>query len=312
MRDVNSALSGNQRKGRQFGAAQVEGSKLLQQHIAELEERGITVVENVVDAEFCEATKRKWRECMESYGTGFKANDPSTWKTDTLPFNTRGMQDWPPVAHEEYVWNTRLKAAPVFADLWGCKEGDLISSMDRVCFVPHNRLNVTKRTENGWIHLDQSSQNRRGRLECVQGFITLNDIGAGEVALEVLAGAHCHHAAFFTHLTSADKKREEASRKTDWLKFTDSDRVWFEKQSDVKRKRVHARAGSLVLWDSRLPRHAVPPHNSSERSAIDRYVIYVCMVPRAWATPQALLKRIKALKKVAQLHTGHKTHTCFR
>lgn len=283
--------------GRRFNTAFSGKSPLTQRHVDELKARGFTVVEGIVGNKFCEETKRQWLACMQSYESGFKADDPSTWNTDTLPINTRGMQDWPPVAQESYVWNTRLKAAPVFSELWGCKEEDLISSMDRVCFVPSNRLKITKRTEKGWLHLDQSSQNRRGPLHCVQGFITLNNIGAGEVSLEVLAGAHRHHKAFFEHLAATDKTRDEGSEKADWLKFSDDDLVWYEKQDGVERVRVHAPAGSIVLWDSRLPHHAVPPRDSAQRSSVDRYVIYVCMVPRAWASPATLLKRICAFEK---------------
>lgn len=65
----------------------------------------------------------------------------------------------------------------------------------------------------------------------------------------------------------------------------------------VKVTRVHAKKGSLILWDSRLPHHAVPPVEgnmlfmervvgllSVQRSGRARFCIYVCMVPRRLGT----------------------------
>ncbi len=233
---------------------------------------------------------------MSTYaGTGFVKRNRATWTTPNLPHSTRGMHDWPPVAQEAWVWDVRLAAADVFASLWDCPKDDLISSMDRVCFVPYNRLKLNARTAKGWPHMDQSRVTRRGTLECVQGFVTLNPIGAGEVALTVYEGAHVHHAAFFKEHLSRDHDRFTKCAKADWIKFDEaSDRAWFMAQPGVKEVRVHAPAGSLILWDSRLPHHAMPPADNAQRSTIDRYVVYVCMTPRAWATEDVLKKRIRS------------------
>jgi hypothetical protein len=194
------------------------------------------------------------------------------------------------------MWEARLAAAPVFASLWGCPKEELISSMDRACFVPYTRLKMNKKAALGWWHLDQAVAGRRGTLECVQGFVTLNDIGPGEVALTVLEGAHKHHARFFSeHL--ADERLGKITK--DWVKFipTEKDKEWYLAQEGVRETRVHAPAGSLVLWESRLPHHAMPPENPAARSQIDRYVIYTCMVPRSWARLTILKRRIAAFER---------------
>jgi len=212
------------------------------------------------------------------------------------------------VAQEWWVWETRLRTAPVFAALWGTKQENLISSMDRVCFVPNDRLKLNKGNEQGWPHLDQAQVNRRGTLECVQGFVTLNDIGEGEVSLQVYEGAHKHHKRFFTERVAKDQKRWEGCYSTDWCKLDaeGQDRAWYMNQTGVKEVRVHAKAGSLVLWDSRLPHHAMPPKENAKRSKVDRFVIYSCMVPRRWANSTALEKRMKAHEK--GLATPHWPH----
>ncbi len=171
--------------------------------------------------------------------------------------------------------------------------------MDRVCFVPYTRMKLNKATEAGWPHMDQARVTRRGTLECVQGFVTLNEIGEGEVALTVYEGAHVHHRAFFDDHLSKDPERFAKCASHDWLKFdtksAGSDRAWYMAQPGVREVRVHAPAGSAVLWDSRLPHHAMPPKDNALRQqrATDRYVIYTCMTPREWATPKVLEKRIK-------------------
>jgi hypothetical protein len=192
------------------------------------------------------------------------------------------------------MWEARLAAAPVFASLWGCPKEELISSMDRACFVPYTRLKINAKNKMGWLHMDQARLQRRGTLECVQGFVTLNDIGPGEVALTVYEGAHKHHGRFFSEHLDAERSGKCAN--ADWLKFEEADKAWYLAQEGVRETRVHAPAGSLVLWESRLPHHAMPPLEPAARSQIDRYVIYTCMVPRAWALPGALEKRIAAFE----------------
>jgi len=69
---------------------------LKRQHIEDLKEKGYTVVEGVMSAQDCTNIQQAWLATMGSYeGTGFKANDRSTWKGNNLPANIRGMQNWP-------------------------------------------------------------------------------------------------------------------------------------------------------------------------------------------------------------------------
>lgn len=294
--------------------------QLAPYHFAQLERQGYTVVENVLSPQQCEALKAEWLATIESYGTGFKADDPWTWTSPLLPLNTRGMQNYPPVAHEPFVWEARMALAPVFAKLWDCASAeDLVTSFDRVCFVPPRGQKVNKRTAEGWFHLDQSHATLRGTLQCVQGFVTLNDIGEGEVALEVYAGSHHHHAAFFDWLARNAPAKEAAARRGNWCKLPIKDgeppgdaRKWYLAKPDVRHVRVHAPAGAVVLWDSRVVHHAQAPLDGTKRSNVPRFVIYVSMVPRTWvASAEALGKRREAFAN--QDATAHWPHmvSCF-
>jgi len=260
------------------------------QHRHELATRGWTVVENIIDMETCNVLKKEWLDTMESYGTGFKADDPTTWLPSTVPPNLRGMQSWPPV-QERFVWEARLATAPVFAKIWDCAPKNLLTSMDRVCFVPPSRLH----NKQSWWHLDQTNTDLRGRFACVQGFVTLEDIGEGEVALEVMEGANPHHGTFFSeHL---DPQRAAKCTTGNWHKFEPKDTAWYLSRPGVAVKRVHAPAGSLVLWDSRLPHHAGPPADPSKRSQKTRFVIYTCMMPREEASDKTIAKRLEAYEQ---------------
>lgn len=265
---------------------------LTSEHVRGLERDGFCVVRDVVSPANCEALKGEWLQMLEDLGVGFRKDDVATWTpAKHRPVSTRGMQDYPPVAQEPFVWKARLKCKPVFDALW--QETDLITSMDRVCFIPPAQLAIAK----SWWHLDQARETRRGSLQCVQGMLVLEDIGAGEVSLEVMAGAHRHHARFFTdHVTQdadggADRLRK--CKTHDWFKFADRDRAWYLEQENVRVQRVHAPKGALILWDSRVPHQAIPPANRAERSEKARFTIYVSMVPRAWADPKRLAARRK-------------------
>jgi ectoine hydroxylase-related dioxygenase (phytanoyl-CoA dioxygenase family) len=302
-RPSSSIIAPKALPGRAFAlpASLPPGSLLTPAHLTHLEMYGFAIVENVMSAAQCATVKQQWLATMASYeGTQLDPANRATWTTANLPASTRGMADWPPVAQEAWAWETRFVTAPVYAALWGCAEADLISSMDRVCFVPHERLRMNKANQAGWMHMDQARVARRGTLECVQGFVTLNDIGAGEVALQVLEGAHKYHRQFFDeHLAVVDPERLSKCQNADWHKFDKDegrDHAWYLAQPGVREVRVHAPAGSMVLWDSRVPHHAMPPKDNAHRSQIDRFVIYSCMVPRAWATQENMKKRIKAFE----------------
>ena len=55
---------------------------------------------------------------------------------------------------------------------------------------------------------------------------------------------------------------------------------------------VEAKAGDLILWDSRLIHGSrVGPATSQPASGLARCTGLVCMTPRAWAGPQVLIER---------------------
>jgi len=71
-------------------------SLLTATHLNDLRDKGYTVVENVMPVAECESLKSAWLTTMASYqGTGFRADDRSTWTTANLPANIRGLHNFP-------------------------------------------------------------------------------------------------------------------------------------------------------------------------------------------------------------------------
>ena len=255
---------------------------LSEQHFAELKKNGYTIVEDYLEAEKCDILQKRWLRVMDHYDSGFDSTDRTTWKSANLPISTRGMQDYPPIAQQSYVWDTRLLCAPIYAALWDYKVDELVTSMDRVCFVPKTML---VRKSPSWWHLDQAKPSKWGGLYCVQGFLALEDIAPGDVALQVLKGAHRYHRKFMQHTGEEPK--------IDRYKLKDGDLEWYiEKGCEIAL--IYVKKGSFILWDSRIPHQA--KRDLTFEPVHDRYVIYVSMIPRVWVSEKKLAARIKAFE----------------
>ena len=264
---------------------------LTEKNINELRDFGYTVVSDFLDSDTCDSIQNRWLSVIENYNCGFDREKSSEWKSVNLPIGIRGMQDYPPIAQQSFVWDTRILLAPIFAALWNCEEEELVSSMDRVCFVPKTML---RRKNKSWWHLDQAKTEKWGKLECIQGFVTLEDIDPGDVALQVLSGAHDYHAEFM--------KKLGEKHKDDWYKFKGEDLEWYTSKPKVELKSVFAKKGSVVLWDSRIPHQAQRDLEAMAKrikkdNLNNRYVIYVCMLPRERVKESKLAARIKAFEE---------------
>lgn len=140
--------------------------------------------------------------------------------------------------------NTKVKQ--VFADLWKCKPSDLVASFDTYGIMLKGDDPVPL-----WPHRDEHINMKK---RCYQGFVQLtNNKNEGLVVWP------------------------ESNKKP----YISPDDV----NTDINAyKLVTARAGSLVLWDSKLVHCNL---NNGER---DRIVMYVCMVPKQKVSKSALAK----------------------
>ena len=82
--------------------------------------------------------------------------------------------------------------------------------------------------------------------------------------------------------------------KKDWHKLDDHAMAAYAARGCAP-ARVRCKAGDLVLWDSRTVHCGVEPERGRAGAATQRCAVYVCMQPRARATPAALRKKRAAL-----------------
>lgn len=269
--------------------------------MATLERDGYQVVSRVIP-DYAEVRDQLWRELMELC-PGF---DP---RADASRDQRRGLYALTPlhsmlyqhyVGHLQTVWNLRQRpeVVDVFADIWNTRE--LYVSFDGLsALVPPESTGrgfQMARTAD-WLHADQRPGTvgvptcpYRGRLG-VQGYVNLYDAGPQDATLGVIPGSHL-------------EDRSSMSAKGDWLLLPG-------RQSEVVR--VEAKAGDMVLWDSRtahqgtLPIRGRPPTPEATSGGLGmmagydhapRLVVYVCMLPRARLTAGDVKKRAKAFEPV--------------
>lgn len=238
-----------------------------------LQHDGYAVVENVLSPEQCAAYIDAMWTWIEGFDTGINRRYPLTWTTKNWPFTTHGLLQHFKVGQSEFAWKMRVEPEilKIFSNLWNCPPEDLIVSFDGV-----NMGRATKR-QGTWIHLDQGP--RSSELRHYQGCVTLTTTDGGLVFYDKSPALH---AKFWREHKKMDKG-------DDWYKFNPEDEEWYKRQGSSK-VFVPSQAGSLVLWDSRVPHQGQLPTQPGQI----RMCIYVCYKPRSSATPAILKKRIKS------------------
>jgi hypothetical protein len=93
-------------------------------------------------------------EWLESFGLGYKRDDPSTIREECLPIiHQKGLVQAYGAPHESFTWGVRSEPAvlDVFARLYGTE--DLLSSFDAVNISLPNRRDLPD--VKPWPHVDQ-------------------------------------------------------------------------------------------------------------------------------------------------------------
>jgi len=122
-----------------------------------------------------------------------------------------------------------------------------------------------------WLHMDQSPN--RNDFECIQAWVTAEDVGPGDGTLTVLEGSHKLHAEFAKQFGLNNDK----NYRSDWLKLTPEQDQWYEDKG-CKKIAVECPKGSMVLWDSRTV-HAGRAAVKGRATPRNRFVAYVFMMP---------------------------------
>ena len=84
-----------------------------------------------------------------------------------------------------------------------------------------------------------------------------------------------------------EEKKFEIKDEIDWFRLDEEQLDFYLDEKECHRVNVKARAGSLVLWDSRTVHCGMKPLKTRKEPNF-RLVTYVCMTPREWCSDEAI------------------------
>mmetsp|Transcript_58271 Transcript_58271/g.103564 ORF Transcript_58271/g.103564 Transcript_58271/m.103564 type:complete len:612 (-) Transcript_58271:115-1950(-) len=225
-----------------------------------LEEHGYVVVKEVLDPQEVEhAVSLFWQWLAEFSAGRIRRDSPQTWGGSAWPCNpANGVCAAGGLGQSHFMWHIRLqpRVLEAFAGIWKLDNvEDLLMSFDGACAFRPPEIDASWRTRGNWFHVDQNGQTTGSDRVCVQGFVTLMDSTPDTGGLVVLPGSHRHHAELFQRWEQRAKGREG-----DFFVVPRPDPL-LEGDTAIHPRLVCAKAGDLVLWDSRCIHCNVPaPH----------------------------------------------------
>lgn len=251
-----------------------------------LAEHGVAIVPGILtEAECAHITDGTWKffeHLTQAWPTPMRQNDATTWRGmyDLFPSHGQLFQHWN-IGHAQVSWDVRqnLKVVDVFARIWSCAPEDMLVSFDGLSLsLPPEKTN---RGWGGrtWFHTDQSFT--RPNFECVQGWVTANDVGEGDATLSIMSKSHIHHAEFATRFGVVNKNN--------WYKLKPEEEAFYTSKG-CQYQKIRCPKGCLVLWDSRTI-HCGANAMRGRAAENTRNIIYVCYTPRALSDEKALKKK---------------------
>lgn len=263
---------------------------------AQLREHGVAVIPNVLSQAECqdivdtlwtnlEASTVQWKQPV-------KRDDKTTWDLTNFSLKHGMLSQEFGTGHWEAAWKVRQHPAiaNIFATLWEVDANDLLTSFDGISIsLPPEVTGKGWFRKNGlWLHCDTSYYYKPGEdKSCYQGWFTPIDVNAGDATLAFLTGSHQYHKQF--------SEERNISDKSDWYKLTDDEISVYTHDYNCPLERITCKAGSFVLWDSRLIHCGQQPMKErAERNF--RFCFYVCQMPRNKATSTQLKKKQKAFE----------------
>ncbi len=253
-----------------------------------LKEDGITVINDVLNDDEIDYAKNMMWDYL-SHITKHMPIPIDKLQTDTYksfynlyPKHGMLLQNWD-VGHNPMSWYVRQNAKVVdaFKSIWNT--GDLLTSFDGLSIsLPPEYTNRGWYANKDWLHTDQSYL--ASGFQCVQGLVNLYNVDDGDATLRVLQKSHNFQTTF--------RDTFNITNKSDWYKLNDTEKQFYMDKgcTDIC---VKAKAGSLILWDSRTIHQGIEPQKKRSRPNI-RCALYVCMEPKSKATSRQVEKKKNA------------------
>jgi hypothetical protein len=220
-----------------------------------LDTHGYTVVKGAASNEDIQKAKDSFWDYWEGQSRKgiLKRDDPSTWGNWMANAATGIMLTSQGANHSDFHWNARTlpTVRKAFEYVWNCNK--LIVSYDAGGVFRPWTHNIRWLTNGGWWHVDQNASlgpHRQGRVT-VQGLVTYYDATAETGGLCVIPGSHLHHDEVCSRAPGARLKHDyvPVHQNEPLLQAATGETV--EGKSKQTGILVCAKAGDLILWDSR-------------------------------------------------------------
>jgi len=263
---------------------------------------GVAILENVLTQKECDDMLEGAWNFFEDLLPELKRDDTKTWRAiyDLKPLHGMLFQHWG-IGHAQYIWDLRYKPniIEIYRVIW---QNILSLRVDGTDETPKEVVNTkvsfdgasfgmppesTNKGWNGkdWFHIDQSFKNKG--LQCIQSWVTSNDVEEGDATLSVLRGSNLKH-----DLIDPETKQ---NTKSDWYKFTPEElKLYYD---DCERIDIICKAGSMVFWDSRTVHSGRGPVKKRVTPKL-RNVVYLCYMPDFMVPDKVKNKRLKAYQEL--------------
>lgn len=246
---------------------------------------GWTVVPKVFSDELVEESKGSFWNWLEACGTILEA-DENSWSYDSFPSGKFGMiKNY--IGQERFLWNLRKAAKPIFEEIY--RDPKTKETQDLVCSFDGGIFSIpTDKEEFGsWFHFDQPRSMDSSVLTCVQGVACLTDscendggfcfiIDEGPVE-EFYDFYHKYHPTCGIVWGKVDMGDENVNLNPVF--------------------KVCAKAGDLILFDSRLMHCNCPPQENY------RMATYISFQPRENVEDETATTRMQLFEEGRM--TGH-------
>lgn len=264
-----------------------------------LDKYGVAVIPDVLKLDELITIREKMfttlTDMTKNFDVPFQKNEPTSWKTifNMKPLHGMLFQTFA-LGHAQFAWDIRQhpQVNSIFAKLWNVQGDELLSSFDGVTISLPPEITGKGWHIGDWYHSDQRFSNNN--LHTIQGFINCYDIEEGDGTLTVLESSNKYHKTFA-------EKFGMTNHSSDWYRLKDNE-IDFYNNLGCQKIYVKAKAGSLVLWDSRTI-HAGSGPLQDRAKQNTRLVVYVCQKPRIYASAEDIDKKIKAFEN--QVLTSH-------
>lgn len=261
-----------------------------EQWLSHLTIHGYCVIQSAAcDTEVQSAKTLIWKDICQLYEVD--RDDISTW--GRIPTGSAGIVNRK-LPQSEGPWLIRGldSIRRVFSSIWNTDE--LITSMDSLLLWLPWWLNDSWLPYSEGLHIDQNPFEKPDRC-CIQGMVPLIDVSDESGGLEVVPFSHLPDAvAIFK------ENHPHLRSRGDWCVLKSGDRL------GSNAKLLYAKAGDLILWDSRLIHGGrvgvgragtTRMEGVAENVDLARLAVTVCMTPRELASEVVLKKRQRGFQQ---------------